>query len=152
VPLAAAEFPEGVEVAPYRLGEDDEAVHRMIYVDAAWASVPGHVERDLDAWRRKERPCRWMSLARRDGRPIGWAAARVTDAGRGEVRTLAVATDERGRGLGRALLLRAFGDLQRAGARDITLGVEADNESALGLYRSVGLEIEREWRVYTTAS
>jgi ribosomal protein S18 acetylase RimI-like enzyme len=79
-------------------------------------------------------------------------AARLTDGGRGEVRTLAVAVDERGHGLGRALLLAAFGELQRAGAQDLTLGVEAANESALGLYQSVGLEIEREWRIYATAS
>src|SRR5438270_9192461 len=34
-----------------RLGDADEAVHRLIYVDAAWGSVEGHAVRDLDAWR-----------------------------------------------------------------------------------------------------
>ena len=52
---------------------------------------------------------------------------------------------------GRALLLHALTDLQQAGARGLTLGVEADNESALGLYRSVGMAVEREWRIYATA-
>jgi ribosomal protein S18 acetylase RimI-like enzyme len=64
---------------------------------------------------------------------------------------LAVARSERHRGLGRALLLHAFADLQ-TGGRDLTLGVEAENAAALGLYRSVGLEVEREWRIYATAS
>jgi ribosomal protein S18 acetylase RimI-like enzyme len=151
-PVPAAAFPDGVAVAPYRLGEADEAVHRLIYVDAAWASVPGHAGRDLDAWREKERPCRSMFLARRDGRPVGWVAGRLLDSGRGYINTLAVATGERGRGLGRALLLCAFADLRSAGARGLALDVEAENQTALGLYRSVGLEVEREWRIYTTAS
>lgn len=48
-PLPAAAFPGWVRVAPpYRLGDDDQALHQLKYVDAAWASVPGHAERDLD--------------------------------------------------------------------------------------------------------
>jgi ribosomal protein S18 acetylase RimI-like enzyme len=140
--------PGGVEVAPYRLGEADESVHRLIYVDAEWASVPGHGDRDLDAWREKERPCQSMFLARHGGRPIGWVAARMLDNGRGYISTLAVAAGERGRGLGGGLLARACADLQAAGAREITLLVLAENAAALGLYRSLGFELEREWRTY----
>lgn len=55
---------------------------------------------------------------------------------------------ERRRGLGRALLLCAFTALARDGARGLALGVQAENVEALGLYRSVGLEVEREWRVH----
>jgi ribosomal protein S18 acetylase RimI-like enzyme len=78
-------------------------------------------------------------------------AGRLLDSGRGWISTLAVARSDRGRGIGRALLLHAFADLQRAGARGLTLAVEAENESALELYRSVGLEVEREWRIHATA-
>src|SRR4051812_21938715 len=124
-PVPAAAFPDGVDVAPYRLGDADEVVHRLIYVDAAWGSVPGHAERDLDAWRETVRPCRSLFLARRNRRPVGWVAGRLLDSGRGYINTLAVATSARGQGLGRALLLHAFTDLQRAGARGLTLGVEA---------------------------
>jgi ribosomal protein S18 acetylase RimI-like enzyme len=150
-PVPPAEFPNGVTVAPYRFGDDDQAVHRLIYIDAAWASVPGHAERDLDQWRDMVRRCRSALLARRNRRPVGWVTSRVLASGRGSIDTLAVAIDERDRGLGRALLLHAFADLQLAGVRDLTLGVEAQNAAALGLYRSVGLEIEREWRIYATA-
>lgn len=151
-PGPMATFPDGVAVAPYRLGDDDEAVHRLIYVDAAWASVPGHAERDLDQWRDAARRCQSAFLARRDGRAVGWVAGRVLASGRGYVEALAVVMDERHRGLGRALLLHAFRDLLQAGGRDLTLGVEAENEAALGLYRSVGLAVEREWRTYAAAS
>jgi mycothiol synthase len=151
-PVPAAAFPDGVDVAPYRLGDADDAVHRLVYVDAAWASVPGHAERDLDSWREKERRCPSMFLARRNGRPVGWVSGRLLDSGCGYIGALAVAKDERGGGLGRALLLHAFADLGQAGARDFVLGVEAENQTALGLYRSVGMEVEREWRTYTTPS
>jgi len=149
-PLPESELPAGVEVAPYRLGDDDEAVHRLIYVDAAWASEPGHAERDLEAWRETMTHCESLFLARAGGRPVGWVAGRVLDSGRGFVNTLAVAIGERGRGLGRALLLHGLRDLQRAGAEGLTLGVEAANEAALGLYRSVGMEVESEWRIYVS--
>ena len=151
-PVPEATSPPGVEIAPYDFGDDDEAVHRLIYVDAAWASVPGHAERSLDQWREVVRRCRSVFLARRDGRPVGWVAGRVLASGRGYVDMLAVAVSERHRGLGRALLLRAFTDLQLAGGRDLTLGVQAQNGAALGLYRSVGLEVEREWRIYGAPS
>jgi ribosomal protein S18 acetylase RimI-like enzyme len=148
--LPAAVFPDGIEVARYRLGDDDEAVHRLIYRDAAWASVPGHFERDLAAWRETARHCASAFLARRHGRPVGWVAGRVLASGRGYVDTLAVATDARRRGLGRALLLSALADLQLAGAGGLTLGVHAENQTALGLYRSVDFEVEQEWRIYAT--
>jgi ribosomal protein S18 acetylase RimI-like enzyme len=151
-PVPAAPVPEGVDVAPYRLEDADEAVHRLIYVDAAWASVPGHVERDFGSWREMVRQGSGSAfVARRDGRPVGWVLGRLLDNGRGYIEALAVAAGERGRGLGRALLLHAFTGLERAGARDLGLGVQAHNETALGLYRSVGLEVEHEWRIHTTA-
>jgi ribosomal protein S18 acetylase RimI-like enzyme len=151
-PLPAAVFPEEVKVAAYRFGDDDQAVHRLVYVDAAWASVPGHAERDVDQWLDSVRRCRSVFLARRKGRPVGWVAGRVLASGRGYVEMLAVATGERHRGLGRALLLHAFADLQLAGGRDLTLEAQAANAAALGLYRSVGLQVEREWQMYAPAS
>jgi ribosomal protein S18 acetylase RimI-like enzyme len=149
-PLPAPAFSDGVEVVPYRLGDADEEVHRLVFVEAEWSAVTGHSDRSLDAWREVTGHCTSLFLARRDGRPIGWVAGRIMSSGRGYVDLLAVATSERRRGLGRALLLHAFADLRRSGARDLALGVQADNESALGLYRSVGLEVEREWRVFSS--
>jgi ribosomal protein S18 acetylase RimI-like enzyme len=150
-PLPRSVFPKGIDVAPYRIGDDDEAVHRLIYVDAAWTAVPGHAERDLESWRATVRPSGSLFLARREGQPVGWVAGRLLDSGRGYIDSLAVAVPERGHGMGRALLLHAFSDLLSAGARDLVLGVEAKNENALELYRSVGMEIEREWRIYGVA-
>lgn len=150
-PVAAATWPEGVAVAPFRRGEEDEAVHALVYVDAAWADVPGHSERALDAWRSMISAEYRGWVARRDGRPVGWVAGRVYPDGRGWVQQLAVARAERGRGLGRALLLHSLADLVAHGATSLALGVEAANEHALGLYRDVGFHITREFRVYARA-
>ncbi|MGI8679751.1 MAG: hypothetical protein ACR2LX_13925 [Jatrophihabitans sp.] len=49
---------EGVDVRPLR-PEDHEAIHRLVYEDAAWADVPGHVDRELRiarAWTDYDRP------------------------------------------------------------------------------------------------
>ena len=142
-------WPGGVAIARYRPGEDDEAVHALIYIDAAWAEVPGHTQRSLETWRSALTPEHRGWVARRDGRPVGWVAGRVFSDGRGWVEQLAVARTERGLGLGRALLLHSLGELRERGATTLALGVQGENESAIGLYRDVGFEIEREWRVYS---
>jgi ribosomal protein S18 acetylase RimI-like enzyme len=123
-------------------------VHTLVYVDAAWAEVPGHAGRGLDAWRAMIGPEYRGWVARRDGRAIGWVAGRVFGDGRGWIQQLAVARSERGRGLGRALLLHALADLRSHGATSLALGVQGENDTALGLYRDIGFEVVCEWRVY----
>jgi ribosomal protein S18 acetylase RimI-like enzyme len=145
---APAAFPDDVELARFRPGQDEAAVHALIYVDAAWAEVPGHTSRSLEAWRSGLTSDERGWVARRDGRPVGWVSGRVFEDGRGWVSQLAVARAARGQGLGRALLLHALADLCAHGARSFALGVQGRNEHALRLYRSVGFEVEREWRAY----
>jgi ribosomal protein S18 acetylase RimI-like enzyme len=148
-PLAPAAWPSGVAIARYRPGEDDEAVHALIYVDAAWAEVPGHTQRSLEAWRSTLTRDYRGWVARRDGRPVGWVAGRVFSDGRGWVEQLAVARSARGLGLGRALLLHSLAELRERGATSLALGVQGENESAISLYRHVGFDVKREWRVYS---
>ena len=135
-------------IARYRRGEDDDAVHSLIYVDAAWGEVPGHTQRSLEAWQSMITPDYSGWVARRDGGAIGWVVGRVFDDGRGWVEQLAVARSARGLGVGRALLLHSLAELLSRGATSLATGVEAENEKALGLYRDVGFAVEREWRVY----
>jgi ribosomal protein S18 acetylase RimI-like enzyme len=151
-PLAPATWPGGVAVARYRPGEDDAAVHALIYVDAAWDEVPGHTRRSLEAWRSTLTPEYRGWVARRDERPVGWVTGRVFDDGRGWIEQLAVARSARGRGLGRALLLHSLAELRSRGATTLATGVQAANENAIGLYRDVGFEVEREWRVYSRSA
>jgi ribosomal protein S18 acetylase RimI-like enzyme len=147
-PPPAPAWPDGIALASYDAGADAEAVHALVFVDAAWAEVPGHLERSLESWRTGFGPGYAGLVARRDGRPVGWVAFRVFEDGRGWVEQLAVARSERGRGLGRALLLHALAALLEEGAATLALGVQGANDTAIRLYRDVGFTVDREWRSY----
>jgi len=151
-PPASAVWPDAIAVTRYRPGEDDDAVHALIYVDAAWGEVPGHTVRSLESWRSKLTPEARGWVARREGRPVGWVVGRMFSDGRGWIDQIAVARSARRLGLGRALLLHSLADLRAYGATSLALGVQAANEQALGLYRDVGFEVDREWRVYARFS
>ena len=146
-PPPAPQWPEAIELRRYDAAADAEAVHALIYVDAAWAEVPGHVGRPLEKWRAGMAGYRaWV--ARRDGRPVGMVAGRVFEDGRGWVEQLAVARDARGQGLGRALLLHSLIELAGQGATSLALGVQGANETAIRLYRDIGFRVDRAWRSY----
>jgi ribosomal protein S18 acetylase RimI-like enzyme len=133
-PTAPAVWPSGVAVARYRPGEDADAVHALVYVDAAWAEVPGHAQRSPEAWRSMLTPDHRGWVARRDGRPVGWVVGRVFGDGRGWIEQLAVARSARGRGLGRALLLhsaRRPSRRRRDLARPRSAGRERDGDRAV---------------------
>jgi ribosomal protein S18 acetylase RimI-like enzyme len=146
--LAPPVWPTAVAVARYRPGEDDVAVHALIHVDAAWAEVPGHAYLSLEAWRSMLTSEYHGWVARRAGRPVGWVIGRVFGDGRGWIEQVAIARSARGAGLGRALLLHSLAELRSLGATTLALGVQAENENAIGLYRDIGFEVTREWRVY----
>jgi ribosomal protein S18 acetylase RimI-like enzyme len=150
-PVEQPTRPDGVSVAEFDRATDVERAHHLIYVDARWADVPGHHERPLEAWRQKFRSQEKGWLALRGDRTVGVVIGRVFADGRAWIHQLAVAQDERGNGIGRALLVHAYTELLAAGATSLGLDVQAHNDSALGLYHSVGLEITREWRIYQPA-
>ena len=83
-----------------------------------------------------------------DNRFVGVSLVRTFSDGLGWISQLAVAPSMRGRGLGRALVLESFRRLVAAGATSLGLGVMAANRGALGLYRSLGLSIDREWQLW----
>lgn len=150
--LDAPAWPAGVHVTDVR-SEDAAAVHQLVYERAHWASVPGHGNRDLEQWQAlflgpDVDPAQQV-LAWRGDELVGAALGKTFSDGAGWVAQLAVAGPEQGRGLGRALLLEAFGRRGAAGATSLGLGVSAANPDALRLYLSVGLEVDREWRTHS---
>jgi ribosomal protein S18 acetylase RimI-like enzyme len=82
--------------------------------------------------------------------PVGWVVGRVFGDGRGWIQQLAVARSARGPCLGRALLLHSLAELRSRGATSLAVGVQAENENAIGLYRDIGFEVARGWRVYAS--
>jgi ribosomal protein S18 acetylase RimI-like enzyme len=149
--LAMALWPEGIVPVPFRLGVDDEELHQMIY--SFWTEVDGHTQRPLDEWRNLILAGPWFDAdlvvtARSDGGDgpiVGCALGRTYTGDVGWISQLGVARAARGCGLGRAVLVEGLHRLARKHPRVIGLGVEAENSSALGLYRGVGMEISREW-------
>jgi len=149
--LAEPTWPAGVTITDFD-GAAPEQVHHLIYRDAEWASVPGHVERDLENWlsvfvTERDLPEQQV-LAWRDGVLVGAATGRIFADGSGWIAQLAVARSQRRTGLGRALLLEGLRRRVAAGATTVGLGVQAENAGAIALYTGVGLRVVREWQVY----
>ncbi len=149
--LPQPRWPEGVVPVPFRLGADDEELHAMLY--SFWTDVVGHTDRPIDEWRSVILAGPWFDadlivIARADdgGGPIvGCSLGRTFTGDVGWVSQLGVARSTRGLGLGRAVLIESCLRLSRQEPRIIGLGVQADNANALGLYRSAGFEVSREW-------
>ena len=66
---------------------------------------------------------------------LGWYDA---PSGTGQVEPVGVLHEERGRGLGRAIVAECVRRLLRRGAREVLVEVDAGNAAALALYRSLG--------------
>jgi mycothiol synthase len=83
-----------------------------------------------------------------DGAMIGFCITgmdRTVDPVLGSINLVGVIRDFRGRGLGRWLLLWGIERLRSQGITNIELSVDAENENAVALYRSVGFEPVEEW-------
>jgi mycothiol synthase len=79
-------------------------------------------------------------VARRDGVLVGYCWTRLHDNGDGEVYFLAVDPSVQGHGVGEALAATAYHHLRDRGARRAMLWVDGDNDSAVALYRRLGLQ------------
>lgn len=78
-------------------------------------------------------------IAELDNTPIGKTHLHVSN-GEGGIFGLGIKPENRGLGLGRELLIGSVERLIDLGAKKIFLQVDADNENALSLYKSVGFE------------
>ena len=76
-------------------------------------------------------------LIERDGVPLGRLSALKEDGGI-YLRSFGVLPEERGRGIGRALMAETIARLWAEGERQFSLDVVTDNRNALGLYHSCG--------------
>ena len=121
----------------------------------AWYSAMNEIFEDewsfdlgtLDEWWRQrsgDDHTLWF-LVRDDDEILGLVQAEEGRRGGGVVHWVGVRKPWRRRGLGRALLLQAFGELHARGERRVGLGVDSENPSqATRLYESVGMHVEAD--------
>ncbi len=150
-PPPEPEWPGGFELSTFRPGEDEEVLHAV--TEEAFAEHWGHEDRDLDTWQRTVFDAPWWdpSLVHlvRAGDEVVAAAVNSVRFGAGWVGTIGTLKPWRGRGLGRALLLTAFGEFYRRGETRVRLAVDSGNETgATQLYESVGMRIAWQADVY----
>jgi mycothiol synthase len=143
-------WPPGFEVSTMQPGEEP-IVHAV--TEEAFADHWGHEPRDLEHWRTTTFGAPWFDptlvyLVRHDGEAVA-ASVNSIRFGSGWVGTIGTRLPWRGRGLGRALLLTAFGELRRRGETRVALAVDAGNETgATHLYESVGMRVVWQADVY----
>jgi len=141
----APAWPAGIEVRTYdgserALGEWNEAYNAAFAEH--WHFVPAELEHSRAITRLAHFRSAGLVLAYRDGRCVGFCRNALR--GReGEVALLGTVPEARGIGLGRALLRWSVAWLEAQGAEPVELGVDGENEGALGLYRAEGFTIER---------
>ena len=125
-----------VEIAVTRAGPHDAASMAAIHGSAfakAWDEAA--MQQFLAA---PDTLCLIGSVAESSGGMMGGLLIARKAVDEAEILTFCVAPACRNAGLGRALLEAAMTSLRSSGARQLFLEVEAGNEAALALYRSLG--------------
>jgi ribosomal protein S18 acetylase RimI-like enzyme len=139
--------PPGVEIRPVR-ADDDADLRRFHHIqECAFADAPDHRPTCYEQWRAAlaavpSVPWDEWFVATVDGTPAGVleSSDQAVEHGEGWVKRLAVLRAYRRRGVGAALLGRAFAAYAAKGRRYAGLGVDLANPTeAVRLYRSVGM-------------
>jgi mycothiol synthase len=134
--------PQGIDFDRPDVASDGAELHALD--DVAFAANPDYLPQTYDAFAAEHLAAEVLDpelsvVARKRGRVVGMALSRRWPGGDGIIDLLAVAPDVRRRGLGRALLERAFASFAEAGLSHALLDVASDNPPALSLYESAGM-------------
>ncbi|MBM0279497.1 GNAT family N-acetyltransferase [Micromonospora tarensis] len=142
--------PPGVTVRPVRPDDETDLVEFHRIYQAAFGDTPDHEPLSYQRWRARIGDLtawdEWF-VAEVDGVPVGalQSSDQALDQNSGWVKSLSVLSAYRRRGVGAALLRRAFARYAEKGRKAAGLGVDLTNPTApLSLYRSVGLR-ETHW-------
>jgi len=144
-------LPHGLTCETFR---EDDARPFHDALDEAFHDHWEHHSIPFEEWWEQKRaapdydPTIWFLV--RDGDEVAAVVRNDPDrSGGGLVGALGVRRPWRGKGLGRALLLRTFGEFHRRGIQRVALGVDAQNPTgATKLYESVGMQVELEAIVF----
>ena len=141
-----------VALRPFRVGLDEQAW--LVVNNAAFATHGEQGGWDLATLQQRERES-WFDadgflLHDRDGRLAAfcWTKLHPGAVLTGEIYVIAVHPDFHGHGLGKALTIAGLQHLHSVGAEAAMLYVDAVNEAAVGMYRSLGFEVEHTDQSY----
>ncbi len=145
-----------VPVRPFVVGADEAAWLEVNNAAFAWHGEQGGW--DLATLQQRER-APWFRpdgflLHERDGRLAAFCWTKLHAPGTagdplvGEIYVIAVHPDFHGHGLGRALTVAGLTWLHTAGAAEGMLYVDADNSSAVALYRALGFQTTNTDQAY----
>jgi mycothiol synthase len=149
------DVPDGVRFRPFRADDrhDWSTFHEVL--EASFADHFGFESIDLATFE-----AMWtgfptwdpslVTFAEADDRVVGVVVSNVTStSGLAWLSDVGVLPAYRGRGIAKALLLRAFADLRAKGCGRVRLNVDAENTTgATRLYERVGMHVRREWMVF----
>jgi GNAT superfamily N-acetyltransferase len=90
-------------------------------------------------------------VAREGDRAVGCGAIRLLDATAAEVKRMYVEPDQRGKGVGKALLARLEAAASQLGARRLVLETGTHSPDALALYRGAGFTEIPCWGEYANS-
>ncbi|HJU82375.1 MAG TPA: mycothiol synthase [Acidimicrobiia bacterium] len=142
LPVGVA-YPPGIEVTSFRPGRDEADLLRLNNEafgnhpeNGAWTAAELGLRTERD-WFHPE----MVLMAWRGTELVGfnWLKAGESE---GEIYVIAVAPEAQGQGLGRALVLDGLIRLAKAGAEKSFLYVDADNHTAVHLYRDLGFYVD----------
>jgi GNAT superfamily N-acetyltransferase len=151
-PVAAAPPPAGVTLRELRMGEEERAVFQLI--EDAFNEWPDRTPSSYEEWapgvvgRSGFEPWQLLVATTRDAaghEEIAGAAYLIIAGDEGWVDQLAVRRDQRGRGLGRALLTASFAAARARGATRFGLSTDS-RTGALGVYERVGMRVRTSFR------
>jgi mycothiol synthase len=144
-------WPPGLEVRPFRAGEDDRRVYKAH--EEAFSEHFLVEPQTFEEWCAHSRdlgdldPDLW--LVAWDGDVVAAECLTLSRGPEADVISLSVRRPWRGRGLGLALLLECFGRARLRGHRTIRLVVDVENVTgALRLYERAGMRVERRFDVF----
>jgi mycothiol synthase len=144
-------WPDGITVRTCVPSQDERIIFDTL--EEVFLDHWGHARRSFEEWEAQsvrsesyDPSLWWLALA--GDEPAGAIRCRVRPDG-GWVHTLGVRRAWRGRGLGKALLLQAFGVFFRRGIYRVALGVDAENPTgATQLYEGAGMRVAAHYTVY----
>ncbi len=153
--VAGDDVPDGVRFRPFRPDDRHDWATFHEVLEASFADHFGFESIDLATFETM-----WtgfptwdpslVTFAEADDRVVGLVVSNVTStSGLAWLSDVGVLPAYRGRGIAKALLLRAFADLRAKGCERVRLNVDAENTTgATRLYERVGMHVRREWLVF----